>query len=81
MAEMMRALRFHGVGAIKLDEVTRPEPGPNEAVIQLTATTICGTDVHIWRGEWPVAQGRILGHEPVGVIAALGEGVAGYRVG
>ncbi len=81
MAEMMRALRFHGVGDIGLDEITRPEPGPNEAVIQLTATTICGTDVHIWRGEWPVEQGRILGHEPVGVIAALGEGVAGYRVG
>src|SRR4051812_14029016 len=81
MAEMMRALRWHGVGDLGLDATARPEAGPTDAVIKLTATTICGTDVHIWRGEWPVAPGRILGHEPVGVIAALGEGVTGYRVG
>lgn len=81
MPEMMRALRFHHTGAIALDEVVRPIAGPNEVVIKVSLTTICGTDVHIMRGEWPVAPGRILGHEPVGVIAELGEGVEGYHVG
>jgi threonine dehydrogenase-like Zn-dependent dehydrogenase len=47
----------------------------------VTTTTICGTDVHILKGEYPVAPGRVIGHEPVGVIAALGPGVTGYRVG
>jgi threonine dehydrogenase-like Zn-dependent dehydrogenase len=44
-------------------------------------TTICGTDVHILRGEYPVAPGRIVGHEPVGVIHELGSAVEGYAVG
>ena len=44
-------------------------------------TTICGTDVHILRGEYPVAPGRIVGHEPVGVIEQLGSAVVGYEVG
>ncbi len=81
MADTMRALRFHRTGEIALDEVVRPIAGPNEVVIKVSLTTICGTDVHIMRGEWPVEPGRILGHEPVGVIAELGEGVEGYHVG
>src|SRR3954451_7105075 len=81
MADAMRALVFHRTGDIGLEEVAVPTAGPGEAVIKITLTTICGTDVHIMRGEWPVAAGRILGHEPVGVIHELGPGVEGYHVG
>ena len=81
MAEMMRALVFHAKGEVRLDEVPIPTAGYGEAVIKVSLTTICGTDVHICRGEWPVASGRVLGHEPVGVIHELGVGVGGYHVG
>lgn len=77
----MRAAVFHGVNDLRLEEVPIPTPGPGEVVVKVTMTTICGTDVHILKGEWPVEPGRILGHEPVGVIAALGPGVEGYAVG
>ena len=49
--------------------------------MKVSTTTICGTDIHIWRAEYPVAPGRIVGHEPVGVIHELGEAVRGYEVG
>lgn len=77
----MRATVFHGVGDIRVEEVPRPVPGPNEALIQVTMTTICGTDLHIVRGEYPVKPGLIIGHEPVGIIAEIGSGVTGYNVG
>jgi alcohol dehydrogenase len=57
-------------------------PRAGEAVIRITATTICGTDVHIVRGEYPVREGLILGHEPVGVVHELGPGLEHlYSVG
>lgn len=62
-------------------EVPRPEPGPGQALIRVTLTTICGTDVHILRGEYPVKPGLIVGHEPVGVVEAVGAGVTGYEPG
>lgn len=77
----MRAAVFHGPGDIRVEEVPRPRPGPGEAVVRVTLTTICGTDVHILKGEYPVERGRIVGHEPVGVIEELGPGVVGYEVG
>jgi threonine dehydrogenase-like Zn-dependent dehydrogenase len=77
----MRAAVFEGKGKIKLREVPRPEPGPGEALIKTSVTTICGTDVHILRAEYPVRNGLIIGHEPVGVIEALGPGVTGYARG
>jgi alcohol dehydrogenase len=77
----MRAAVFHGVGDIRVEEVPRPHAGPGEAVIRITLTTICGTDLHILRGEYPVRPGLVIGHEPVGVIAELGAGVTGYHVG
>jgi len=58
-----------------------PRPGVGEAVIRITLTTICGTDLHILRGEYPVKPGLIIGHEPVGVITELGPGVTGYEIG
>ena len=79
--QMMNAAVFAGPGRIVLDRKPVPEAGPGEAVVKVTMTTICGTDVHILKGEYPVAPGLIVGHEPVGVIAELGAGVEGYQVG
>jgi alcohol dehydrogenase len=80
-ASSMRAAVFHAAGDIRVEDVPRPSPGPGEALIQITLTTICGTDVHILKGEYPVEPGLIVGHEPVGVIEELGPGVIGYEVG
>jgi threonine dehydrogenase-like Zn-dependent dehydrogenase len=78
----MKAVVFESKDHIAVREVPKPTPGPGQAVIRITATTICGTDVHIVRGEYPVKPGLILGHEPVGVIDALGPGLEGeYQVG
>ena len=80
--DTMKAVLFRGVNDIRVEEVARPRPRAGEAVIRITATTICGTDVHIVKGEYPVRPGLILGHEPVGVIAELGEGLSDdYTVG
>jgi alcohol dehydrogenase len=77
----MRAAVFRGRERIGLEEHPKPSCGPNDAIVRVTLTTICGTDVHIWREEYPVSPGRIVGHEPVGVIEELGEAVEGYEVG
>ncbi|HEX5876633.1 MAG TPA: alcohol dehydrogenase catalytic domain-containing protein [Pyrinomonadaceae bacterium] len=77
----MKANVFHGKNKIRVEEVEKPRAGAGEAVIRVTLTTICGTDLHIVRGEYPVAQGLIIGHEPVGVIEELGVGVSGYAIG
>jgi alcohol dehydrogenase len=79
--QMMKANVFHGPNDIRIEEVPRPIPVAGEAVIRITLTTICGTDLHILRGEYPVRSGLVIGHEPVGVIEALGEGVSGYKIG
>src|ERR1700726_436590 len=80
-SETMRANVFHGPNNICVEEVARPHPGAGEAVIRITLTTICGTDLHILRGEYPVKPGLVIGHEPVGVIEELGEGLTGYTIG
>lgn len=77
----MRATVFRGKDDICLEEVEKPRASAGEAVIRITLTTICGTDLHILRGEYPVEPGLILGHEPVGVIEELGSGVTGYEIG
>jgi len=77
----MRATVFHGPNDLRVEEVERPRAGVGEAVIRVTLTTICGTDLHILRGEYPVGRGLVIGHEPVGVVAELGAGVEGYAVG
>ena len=81
MPETMKAAAFEGNEKIQLEERPLPRCGPSDAIVRITLTTICGTDVHIWREEYPVEQGRIVGHEPVGVIHQLGEAVEGYAVG
>src|SRR5687767_6324496 len=77
----MQAAVFLGNGKISLREVPRPSPGPGEALLRTTLTTICGTDVHILKGEYPVKPGLVVGHEPVGVIEELGPGVTDYQRG
>lgn len=77
----MRANVFEGVNRFGIQEIRRPCVGVGQAVIRVTLTTICGTDLHIVRGEYPVKPGLVIGHEPVGVIEELGPGVTGYAVG
>ena len=81
MSTTMRAAVFEGKGKIAIREVPRPVPGVGEALVKVTLTTICGTDVHILKGEYPVKEGLTVGHEPVGVVEALGPGVTGYAPG
>jgi len=77
----MRANVFYGRNDTRIEEVEKPRAGVGEAVIRITLTTICGTDLHIVRGEYPVAPGLVIGHEPVGVIEELGAGLTGYQIG
>ena len=77
----MKATVFHGPNDIRVEEVARPHAGVGDAVIRVTLTTICGTDLHIVRGEYAVKPGLVIGHEPVGVIEKLGPGVTGYAIG
>ena len=77
----MKAAIFVEPGRIVLDEKPIPDVGPLDALLRVTTTTICGTDVHILKGEYPVAKGLTVGHEPVGVIEKLGSVVKGYREG
>ena len=77
----MKAAIFVEAGRIVLDEKPVPDVGPLDALMRVTTTTICGTDVHILRGEYPVQKGLTIGHEPVGVIEKLGSAVIGYREG
>src|SRR6478672_7635394 len=79
--DTMRANVFHAPQDFHVEEVSRPRPGPGEALIRVTLTTICGTDVKIVKGEYPVRPGLVLGHEPVCVIEELGSGITGYKVG
>ena len=78
---MMKAAVFAEPGRIVLQDKPIPSVGPLDALIRITTTTICGTDVHILKGEYPVERGLTVGHEPVGVIHQLGSSVKGYREG
>lgn len=77
----MKAAIFVEPGRIELDDKPVPDVGPNDALIRITTTTICGTDVHILKGEYPVEKGLTIGHEPVGIIEKLGANVHGYEEG
>ncbi|HEX2941070.1 MAG TPA: NAD(P)-dependent alcohol dehydrogenase [Rhodopila sp.] len=77
----MKAAVFVEPGRIILESKPIPEVGPLDALLRITTTTICGTDIHILKGEYPVAKGLTIGHEPVGIIEKLGSAVQGYREG
>ncbi len=79
----MKALVYHGPGKKAWEEKPQPKlEEPSDAIVKVTATTICGTDLHILKGDVPaVTDGRILGHEGVGVVHEVGAGVSSFRKG
>jgi len=79
----MKAVVFHGIGDIRLDDVPEPEiEQPTDAIVRLTASAICGTDLHFVRGTVPgMEKGTILGHEGVGVVEELGDDVRNLDLG
>lgn len=79
----MKAVVFHGIGDIRLDNVPEPKiQEPTDAIIRLTASAICGTDLHMIRGTFTgMKPGTILGHEGVGIVEEIGPNVRNLRVG
>lgn len=77
----MKANVFRGPGHFGLEEKPIPSAGYGEAVIKVRLTTICGTDIHIVKGEYQVNPGLTIGHEAVGTIHEIGPGITGYSVG
>lgn len=79
----MKALVYHGPGKIAWEEKKKPSiQEPGDAVVRITTSTICGTDLHILKGDLPlVTDGRILGHEAIGVVEQVGAGVSEFKVG
>lgn len=82
-SETMKAVVYHGPGDKRLEQ--RPKPrlqAPGDAIVRITRTTICGTDLHILKGDVPsVSPGRILGHEGTGVVEAVGPAVLNFKPG
>jgi threonine dehydrogenase-like Zn-dependent dehydrogenase len=79
----MKAVVFHGVGDIRLDDVPEPKlEHSTDAIVRLTASAICGTDLHMVRGTMPgMKPGTILGHEGVGLVEEVGPDVRNLRPG
>jgi threonine dehydrogenase-like Zn-dependent dehydrogenase len=80
---VMKAVVFRGVGDIRLEDVPEPKiQKPNDAIVRLTASAICGTDLHMIRGTMPgMIPGTILGHEGVGVVEEVGRAVRNFKPG
>ncbi|WP_439534008.1 alcohol dehydrogenase catalytic domain-containing protein, partial [Polymorphobacter sp.] len=79
----MRAVRWHGKKDVRVDTVPDPEiVNPRDAIIRVTSTAICGSDLHLYNGMIPSMQaGDILGHEFMGEVVALGSGVTNLAIG
>ena len=79
----MKALVYHGPGKRAWEDKPRPAiQDPSDAIVRITTSTICGTDLHILKGDLPaVTDGRILGHEGIGVVEQVGTGVSEFQVG
>ncbi|MCZ4552496.1 MULTISPECIES: zinc-dependent alcohol dehydrogenase family protein [Mycobacteriales] len=79
----MKALVYHGPGKKEWEEVPDPQiQDPTDVIVRVDTTTICGTDLHILSGDVPaVTEGRILGHEAVGVVTEIGSAVTGFKSG
>jgi len=79
----MKALVYHAPGNISLEDKPKPEIiEATDAIVRITTTTICGTDLHILKGDVPtIEDGRILGHEGVGIIEEIGKDVTGFKKG
>lgn len=79
----MKAVVFHGIGDIRLEDVSEPQiKRPTDAVVRITASAVCGTDLHFIRGTFPgMEPGTILGHEAVGIVEQIGSDVRNLRPG
>lgn len=79
----MKAVVFHGIGDIRIDDVAEPKiQHPQDAIIRLTSSAICGTDLHFVRGTFPgMLPGTVLGHEGVGIVEEVGKGVRNLKPG
>jgi threonine dehydrogenase-like Zn-dependent dehydrogenase len=79
----MKAVVFHGIGDIRLEDVPQPKiKDDTDAIVHITTSAICGTDLHFVRGTMPgVKKGRVLGHEAVGIVEEVGKGVRNLRAG
>ncbi len=79
----MKALVYHGPGKRAWEDKPRPTiMDPGDAIVRVTTSTICGTDLHILKGDVPtVTDGRILGHEGIGIVEQVGTGVSEFQVG
>jgi threonine dehydrogenase-like Zn-dependent dehydrogenase len=78
----MRAVTFQAPGEIRVDEVAEPVlEHPDEAIIAVEASGVCGSDLHIFHGRVPVDPGTVIGHEYVGKVLAVGDGVTRVAVG
>jgi len=79
----MKALVYHGPGKMVWEE--KPKPiitKTTDAVVKILKTTICGTDLHIMKGDLPeVTDGRIIGHEGVGIVEEAGDAVSNFKKG
>lgn len=78
----MKALVYQGPNKIFVEDKPKPKiENPTDCIVKITATTICGTDLHIWKGDVPtVKAGRTLGHEGIGIVEEVGSAVANFRV-
>src|SRR5271154_4009171 len=82
-AATMKAFVYRGPGKKALEDHAKPEiTSPTDAIVKIVKTTICGTDLHILKGDVPTCEpGRILGHEGVGVVHEAGSGVTAFKAG
>src|SRR5271166_4540751 len=82
-SDMMKALVYHGPGKPAWEDKLRPAiQNRGDAIVRVITSTICGTDLHILKGDLPaVTDGRILGHEGIGVVEQVGTGVSEFQVG
>jgi 2-desacetyl-2-hydroxyethyl bacteriochlorophyllide A dehydrogenase len=77
----MKAATYAGPRTLELKDIVQPQPGPGEALVRVRNVGVCGSDLHFYRGDFPLPPGHILGHECAGEVAALGEGVTGFAPG
>lgn len=77
----MRAVRLHAAERLIVEEVPRPIPGPHDLLVKVEACGICGSDRHMYRGEFPTTKPVTLGHEFSGIVEEAGEAVEGFRIG
>ena len=78
----MRAVVYEDIGVVRVDDVPEPKiEDPKDAIVELSASAICGSDLHFFHGKAPILPGEPLGHEGVGVVETVGEGVERFKPG